>query len=89
MKVCHCVACSSEEDVALTVTLESRSSSVGMLQGRSECEEGADRQQGLVGASQPLGTAQERFERCKKELRNHTKVLMAGLCSLHMPCHDS
>lgn len=32
---------------------------------------------GLVGASQPLGTAQERFEQCEQELRNHTKVLMA------------
>lgn len=36
MKDCQCVACSSEEDVVLSVTLESRSSSVGTLQGRSE-----------------------------------------------------
>lgn len=77
MKVCHCVACSAEEDVVLTVTLESRSSSVGMLQGRREHEGEADRQQRLAGASQPLGTAQERFERCEEEVRNHTKVLMA------------
>lgn len=77
MKVCHCVACSSEEDVVLTVTLESKSSNVGMLQGRREREGEADRQQGLVGASQPLGTAQERFEHCEEEVRNHTKVLMA------------
>lgn len=46
-----------------------------MLQGRSEYEGEADRQQGLLGVSQPLGTAQERFE-CCKELRKHTKVLM-------------
>lgn len=77
MKVCHCVACSSEEDVVLTVTLESKSSNMGMLQGRREHEGEADRQRGLVGASQPLGTAQERFEQCEQELRNHTKVLMA------------
>lgn len=77
MKVCHCVACSSEEDVVLAVTLESKSRSVGMLQGRSECEGEADRQQGLVGMSQPLGTARERFECCEGELRNHTRVLMA------------
>lgn len=77
MKVCHCVACSSEEDVVLAVTLESKSRNVGMLQGRSECEGEADKQEGLVGVSQPLGTARERFERSKEELRNHTKVLMA------------
>lgn len=77
MEVCHCIACSSKEDVVLAVTLKSRSSSVGTLQGRSEPEGEADRQQGLIGASQPLGTAQERFERCEEELRNHTKVLMA------------
>lgn len=75
MKVCHCVACSSGEDVVLAVTLESKSRSVGMLQGRSEYEGEADRQQGLLGVSQPLGTAQERFE-CCEELRRHTKVLM-------------
>lgn len=82
MKVCHGIACSSEEDVVLAVTLERRSRNVGMLQGRSEREGEADRQQGLVGVSQPLGAAWERFERCKEELRNHTKVLMAQLYSL-------
>lgn len=76
MKVCHCVACSSEEDVVLAVILKSRSSSVGTLQGRSEREGEADRQQGLIGVSQLLGTAQERFECCEEERRNHTKVLM-------------
>lgn len=77
MKVCQCVACSSEEDVVLAVALESRSSNVGILQGRSERGGETDRQQGLVGVCQPLGTAQESFERCQEELGNHTKVLMA------------
>lgn len=61
----------------LAVTLESKSRNVGMLQGRSEREGEADKQEGLVGVSQLLGTARERFERSKEELRNHTKVLMA------------
>lgn len=77
MKVCQCVACSSEEDVVLAVASESRSSSMGTLQGRSERGGETDRQQGLVGVSQPLGTAQESFECCQEELRNYTKVLMA------------
>lgn len=45
MKVCHCVACSAEEDVFLTVTVKSKSNSVGTLQGRSDGEGKADQRQ--------------------------------------------